>query len=121
MDLVGPITESIYCNKYFFSILDDYSRFGWVHFLKNKSETFSEFSIWFSKMKNQYNTRIKFLLTDNGKEFTNSKFKEFCTINGINHQFFSPYNPQQNGKIERLNQTLIYSAKAILHDSMLNH
>jgi len=28
MDLVGPITESIYGNKYFLSILDDYSRFG---------------------------------------------------------------------------------------------
>jgi len=29
MDLVGPITEFIYGNKYFLSILDDYSRFGW--------------------------------------------------------------------------------------------
>jgi len=121
MDLVGPITESIYGNKYFLSILDDYSRFGWVLFLKNKSETFSAFSIWFTKMKNQYNTRIKFLRTDNGTEFTNSRFKEFCTNYGINHQFIIPYNPQQNGKIERLNQTLIYSAKAMLHDSMLNH
>ena len=72
-------------------------------------------------MKNQYNTRIKLLRTDNGKEFTKSKFKEFCTNSDINHQFTIPYNPLQNDKIERLNQTLIYSPKAMLHDSLLNH
>ena len=65
-----------------------------VLFLKNKSETFSAFSILFTKVKNQYYTRIKFLRTDYGKEFSISKFKEFYINYGINHQFFISYNPQ---------------------------
>jgi len=60
MNLVGPIPESIYGNIYFFTILDDFSRYEWVLFLKSKSETFSTFHNWFNNVKNLYNTRIKY-------------------------------------------------------------
>jgi len=43
MDLVGPISTSLYGNSYFLSILDDFSRFSRVVFLKNKNDTFSLF------------------------------------------------------------------------------
>jgi len=43
MDLVGPVNESIHGSKYFLSILDDFSLYGWVLFLGNKSETFDKF------------------------------------------------------------------------------
>ena len=36
MDLVGPVDESIHGNKYFLTILDDFYRYGWVLFLKQK-------------------------------------------------------------------------------------
>jgi transposase InsO family protein len=40
MDLFDPITYiSIYGNKYALVIIDDYSRFIWVFFLKDKGET----------------------------------------------------------------------------------
>jgi hypothetical protein len=40
MDLFDPITYiSIYGNKYALVIIDDYSRFTWVFFLKDKGET----------------------------------------------------------------------------------
>eukprot|EP00833_Pecoramyces_ruminatium_P003860 jgi/Orpsp1_1/1177892/evm.model.c7180000063232.1 len=120
MDLVGPLPESIHKNKYFFTLLDDYSRFGWVLFLKSKSDTFSTFHKWFINIKNRYNTRIKYIRSDNGTEFCNKNFRDFCDTYGIVHQFTVPYNPQQNGKAERFNGTLISSAKAMLSDSMLS-
>jgi len=83
MDLIGPITESLYNNKYILSILDDHSRYGWVLFITNKSDTFETFYNWFSKIKNIYNTRIKFIRSDNGTEFKNIKFNDFCKIYGI--------------------------------------
>jgi len=122
MDLVGPLPDSIYGKKYLFTILDDFSRYGWVLFLKGKFDTFSSFYTWFCTIKNQYNTRIKFIRTDNGTEFVNSKFKDFCNKYGItHHQLTIPYNPQQNGKVERFNGTLINAAKVLLHDAMLSH
>ena len=57
---------------------------------------------------------------DNGKEFNNIKFKEFCNTYGIIKQFTIPDNPQQNGRAERFNGTLISSAKAMLNDAKLS-
>ena len=80
MDLIGPITESLYNNKYILSILNDNSRYGWVLFIKNKSDIFETFYNWFSKIKNILNTRIKFIRSDNGTEFKNTKFYDFCMV-----------------------------------------
>ncbi|GAU49082.1 hypothetical protein TSUD_406880 [Trifolium subterraneum] len=44
--------------------------------------------------KNEVILRIR---SDNGKEFQNSRFFEFCTSEGIKHGFSSPITPQQNG------------------------
>lgn len=44
MDLCGPMSEeSLGDNKYFFLLVDDYSKWCWVYFLKNKSEAFQKF------------------------------------------------------------------------------
>ena len=45
MDLVGPISTSLYGNSYFLSILDDFSRFSWVLSLKYKNDIFIIFLI----------------------------------------------------------------------------
>ena len=98
MDLVGPVVESIHSNKYFLSILDDYSRFGWVLFIQNKSDIFEKFTLWVKSIENIFNKTITYIRTDNGTEFTNNKFKYFCSQRGIVQQFTIPYNPQQNGR-----------------------
>ena len=37
LDIVGPVQESIHGNKYFLTILDNYSRFCWVYFQKART------------------------------------------------------------------------------------
>jgi len=83
------------------TILDDFSRFGWVLFLKSKKILIS-FIKWFTQVKNIYNTRIKFIRTDNGTKFCNNSFKQFFINNGITHQLTVPYNPQQMGEMNDL-------------------
>jgi len=120
-DIVGPVNESLHGNRYFLTILDDYSRFSWVFFIENKSDTFDKFIHWFNEITNIFNKTIKYIRSDNGKEFSNNKFKSFCTSHGIIQQFTIPHNPQQNGRAERLNGILISSAKALLNDAKLSH
>eukprot|EP00833_Pecoramyces_ruminatium_P015872 jgi/Orpsp1_1/1189904/evm.model.d7180000075388.1 len=121
MDTVYSADTSIHGNKYFFTILDDYSRYGWVFFIKNKSEVFSTFIKWYKRIKNIFNKNIKYIKTDNGTEYNNVNFNNFCDDNGIIHLYSIPYNPQQNGKAERFQQTLIFSARAMLQDAQLHH
>jgi len=121
MDTVSSLDSSIYGNKYFLSILDDYTRYGWVFFMNSKAEVFNIFRKWYKKVTNIFNKNIKYIRTDNGTEFTNNNFRKFCEENGIEQQFSIPYNPQQNGRAERFQETLIYNATAMLKDGKLNH
>ena len=73
------------------------------------------------KIKNILNRSISYIQTDNGSEFSNTKFKTFCQDNGIVHRFTVPYTPQQNGRIERFNGTIIAAAKSLLNESRLSH
>ncbi|MCH87106.1 retrovirus-related pol polyprotein from transposon tnt 1-94 [Trifolium medium] len=53
--------------------------------------------------------------SDHGGEFENSKFSEFCSSEGIEHEFSAPHTPQQNGVVERKNRTLQECARAMIH------
>jgi len=54
------------------------------------------------------------LRTDNGSEFTAVEFAAYCTDGGIQRHYFVPYTPQQNGVVERRNQTVVATARALL-------
>jgi transposase InsO family protein len=46
------------------------------------------------------------LRTDNNGEFTIKEFIAYCTNEGIQHHFSTPYTPQQNGVVECKKQTV---------------
>ncbi|GKF23172.1 retrovirus-related pol polyprotein from transposon TNT 1-94, partial [Tanacetum coccineum] len=52
--------------------------------------------------------------TDNGTEFVNQTLREWYENVGITHQTSVARTPQQNGVIERRNQTLIEAARTML-------
>jgi hypothetical protein len=41
---------------------------------------------------------------------------EFCRGEGIMRELTVPYNPQQNGVVERKNRAIVGAARAMLHD-----
>ncbi|GJZ55558.1 retrovirus-related pol polyprotein from transposon TNT 1-94 [Tanacetum coccineum] len=78
MDLCGPIrVKSINGNKYILVIVDDYSRFTWVKFLRSKDET-PEFVINFLKqIQVGLNKTVRYIRTDNGTEFVNQVISKY--------------------------------------------
>ncbi|GKC60051.1 retrovirus-related pol polyprotein from transposon TNT 1-94, partial [Tanacetum coccineum] len=72
MDLCGPMrVQSINGKKYILVIVDDYSRFTWVKFLRSKYET-PEFIIKFLKqIQVVLNKTVRYIRTDNDTEFVN--------------------------------------------------
>lgn len=50
--------------------------------------------------------RVAQIRSDHGGEFQNDAFETFCQEQGIRRQFSAPRTPQQNGIVERKNQTM---------------
>lgn len=89
------------------SLIDDYSAIVWVYVLKNKEEVFDKFKSWKTLVETQTEKMIKRLRTDNGLEFYNKRFDDYCTENGITRHKTVRNTPQQNRFTERMNRTLI--------------
>jgi transposase InsO family protein len=115
MDLFGPMTyASVGGNLYCLIVVDDYSRYTWVFFLKDKTEVASTFKKFAKKAQNEFEVKIKKIRSDNGKEFDNTNIEEYCDEVGIKHEVSTTYTPQQNSVVERKNRTLITLARTML-------
>nr|GFD23017.1 putative ribonuclease H-like domain-containing protein [Tanacetum cinerariifolium] len=115
MDLCGPMrVKSINGKKYILDIVDDYSRFTWVKFLRAKDET-PDFIIKFLKMiQVRLNVPVRRIRTDNGTEFVNQTLRDYYEDVGISHETSFARSPQQNVVVERHNRTLIEEARTML-------
>lgn len=90
-----------------------------MYVLKNKDEVFEQFKNWKTLIETQTNMKVKKLRTDNGLEFCNKRFEDFCSKHGVMRQRTVRYTPQQNGLAERMNRTLIDKARYLFLNSKL--
>ncbi|GKC90919.1 retrovirus-related pol polyprotein from transposon TNT 1-94 [Tanacetum coccineum] len=98
MDLCGPTrVASINGNRYILVIVDDYSRFPWVYFLRTKDETLEIIKNFIARVQLKYNVKVCKIRTDNGIEFKNATLKAHYDKLGIMQQFSIARTPQQNG------------------------
>ncbi|GJY58202.1 retrovirus-related pol polyprotein from transposon TNT 1-94 [Tanacetum coccineum] len=119
MDLCGSMrVHSINGKRYILVIMDDFSRFTWVNFLRSKDETPEFVTKFLTQIQVGLNKTVRFIRTDNGIEFVNQVLTEFYEKVGIFHQKSVPRTPQQNGIVERWNRTLVEVARTMLIFSM---
>ena len=53
------------------------------------------------------------------QEFTSNEFNDLCKEDGIKRELTIPYNPQQNGVVERKNRYIMEAVKSMIHDQDL--
>ncbi|KAJ9545288.1 hypothetical protein OSB04_024995 [Centaurea solstitialis] len=105
MDLFGPVNvQSIAGKKYTLVIVDEYSRYTWVFFLRSKSDAPEEIILFVRKMERLNN------LTYPGNLLRSERYLS---------NFSSVRTPQQNGVAERRNRTLIEAARSMLSEANL--
>nr|GEV48370.1 hypothetical protein [Tanacetum cinerariifolium] len=114
MDICGPMRVQIINGKKYILVVDDYSRFTWVKFLRSKDETPDVVIKFITQIQVGLNKTVRYVHTDNETEFVNHTMKEYYERIGIFHQKTVPRNPQQNGVVERRNHTLIEAAQIML-------
>ena len=57
---------------------------------------------------------LRVLVSDNGRQFDNTHFREFCEQLGINNHYSLPFHPQANGQAEVANRSLLKIIKTWL-------
>ncbi|GJY61319.1 retrovirus-related pol polyprotein from transposon TNT 1-94 [Tanacetum coccineum] len=115
MDLCGPMrVESINKKRYILVIVDDYSRFTWVKFLRTKDEAPEIIIKILKQAQVSLNATVRYLRTDNGTEFLNQTLRNYTEEVGITHNTSTARTPQQNGVVERRNRTLVEAARTML-------
>lgn len=100
-------------HHYFLTIVDDFSRVTWTYLMKYKSDAYSLLVHFLAYVRNQFQTCVKTIRSDNGTEFTNNSFQKILCDSGILQQFSCPGTPQQNGVVERKHRHLLNVARAL--------
>jgi transposase InsO family protein len=93
--------------RYFVIFTDDFSRYGYIYLMKNKSETFEKFKEFQREVKNQLDRKIKQLRSDQGGEYLSFEFEAHLRACGILPQHAPAGTPQRNGVSEQRNRTLL--------------
>ncbi|GJX87545.1 retrovirus-related pol polyprotein from transposon TNT 1-94 [Tanacetum coccineum] len=101
MDLCGLMrVESINGKRYVLVIVDDYSCYTWVHFLKSKNKAPEVIKTFLKKIIVLLQAPVIIVRTKNGTEFKNQVLQEYFDSVGLSHQASSVRTPQQDRVME---------------------
>jgi hypothetical protein len=105
--------------EYFVSFTDDNTRFSHLYLLRTKDEVFSAYKYYEAWANTQFDTKIKRLHSDCGREFTGNEFTCYLNSKGTEWKLTVHDTPEHNGVAERLNCTVVERTRALLHASGL--
>lgn len=112
-DVSGKMsTRSIGGSMYYVTFIDEFSRYITVVPITTKGEVlqqFKKFHVWFER---KYDCRIKTLHCDGGGEYVGCD--TYLSEHGIERVHIPPHAPEMNGLAERVNRTLMESARAMM-------
>ncbi|GJX17511.1 retrovirus-related pol polyprotein from transposon TNT 1-94 [Tanacetum coccineum] len=106
--------ESINKKRYILVIIDDYSRFTWVNFVRTKDEAPVIIIKFLKQAQVSLNAIVRYLRTDNGIEFLNQTLSNYTKEVGITHNTSTARTPQQNSVVERRNRMLVEPSRTML-------
>jgi len=115
-DLWGPApVQSLGGYSYTHMLEDLFSREPRILFLKAKSKAFNSYKWYEAWLKTHHNLNgIRYLGSDRGGEFIDSEFATYLQNVGTARNLNVHNSPQSNSIAERLNQTLVKSARSML-------
>ena len=119
-DLDEMSAASINRYKWTATYLDDHTRYGMMFFLKHKDEQFDAFKTYKAWEECHTGQKLKTIRTNRGGEFLSKEQKRYLQECGIEHQTSMPYSPQQNGRAEHFQQTIINKVESMQHAAGLS-
>ena len=113
--LSGPFSQkSLNGSYYYITFIDDYTRYAFIHLLKEKLDTHQAIQKFNASIKNRFKTSIQAIQTDNADEYCNKKLASYLRQQGIQHIKTPPYHQKSNGLAERYNRTITTDARSMI-------
>jgi transposase InsO family protein len=114
-DLCGLVTPATPGGRrYFLLLVDNLSHYMWVVVLGSKGEAADAIRRAHATAEAECGRKLRVLRTNNGGEFTAAEFTLYCTDEGVQRHYSTPYSPEQNDVIKRRNQMVVGMARALL-------
>ena len=120
MDVMGPMRVSARGGfKYVVTLLDEYSAFSLIELVASKGDAaqFVKRGIAFSEVQTE--RQCERVRSDRGVEFVNRDMHSWYADKGIQVEPTAPNTPEQNGRAERLNRTLMEKVRKMLRGAHL--
>ncbi|KAK4404457.1 Retrovirus-related Pol polyprotein from transposon RE1 [Sesamum angolense] len=90
IDLMGPTKiPSLQQIRYAIVLVNDFSRYCWIKFLKEKSEALSKFIDFKDIVEKEFGKKIKCLRSDNGGEFMSNDLFQFCNDHDLPQELWA--------------------------------
>ena len=102
-EISEDINDNNYEYKYLLDIIDHHSKLCGSYLLETKSS--EEVIINLNDFISHYGSP-KIIQSDNGKEFSNTLFNDYCAEHDIEIIHSRPRHPQTNGIVERLHKDI---------------
>ena len=108
----GPFSKALRQLKFLVVDIDYFTKWVEVEALAIITEKNIRSFVWRNIICRYRIPRV--LVSDNGKQFDNSAFRDFCSELGIKNHYSSPAHSQANGQVEVTNWSLLKIIKTRL-------
>ena len=112
LDIMGPFPTTVRQLKFLVVGIDYFTKWVEAEALATITEENIRSFVWRCIICRFSIPRV--LVSDNGKQFDNDSFRDFCSQLGIRNHYSSPAHPQANGKVEVTNRSLLKIIKTRL-------
>jgi transposase InsO family protein len=100
--------------RFFLLLVDDYSRYMWLHLLSSKADAAAAIRQFKAAAETKTRKKLKVVRTDRGGKFNYIELGLYCAEEGVQRHRTVPCSSQQNGVLERRNQTIVGMARSML-------
>lgn len=118
VDVFGPFDTSFCGSKYLIVIKDHYTHFWYGYIEKEKSVPVLSHCISDALAKtHSLGHKVVEFLSDNGGEFDNEQVRSVLSEFGFTQRLSAPYTPQQNGKVQRENRSIVEMTRTLKYSN----
>jgi hypothetical protein len=105
--------SSLGVSRYYVTFIDDATRKTWVYCIRKKYDVFDTFKKWKALVENEIGNRLKCLRSENGGEYCNKEFDDYCSYHGIHREKIVSRTSKENSVSGRMNMTIMEHARSM--------